>query len=161
MNDEYCISTWLSAQHRIRYKTILKNWYFLYSSVEYNIISYALSLTWCNWKMKKKIHKYVVHVEYITTINFYGVWLTLFPSRSKWVKFSVILNWTGAIISHMQLLFPGYRSGNEGLVIVPLVASIIPPQASENILCIIRKQNTLYFYYYVCYIFFVHITCKL
>lgn len=69
----YYINTWLSAQHRIRYKTILKNCYLLYSSVEYNIISYALSLTWCNWKMEKKTHKYVVHVEHITTINFYGV----------------------------------------------------------------------------------------
>lgn len=34
------------------------------------------------------------------------------------------------MISHIQLLFPGYRSGNEGLVIVPLVASMMPPQAS-------------------------------
>lgn len=62
-----------------------------------------------------------------------SLWLTLFPSRSKCVKFRVILNWAGAIISHIQLLFPGYKSGNEGLVIVPLVASIIPPQASETI----------------------------
>jgi len=52
----------------------------------------------------------------------------------------------------MQLLFPGYRSGNEGLVIVPFVASIIPPQASGN------GENTLFlYYYYVCYNYFVHI----
>jgi len=33
----------------------------------------------------------------------------------------------------MQFLFPGYVSGNDGLVIVPLLSSKTPPQASIKI----------------------------
>jgi len=33
----------------------------------------------------------------------------------------------------MQFLFPGYVSGNDGLVIVPLLSSKTPPQASIRI----------------------------
>ena len=58
--------------------------------------------------------------------------LTLFPSTSKWVKLTVILHCGGANISQMQFLLAGYRSGNEGDVMVPLEASIKPPQASET-----------------------------
>ena len=36
----------------------------------------------------------------------------------------------GAISSQMQRLLRGYRSGNEGEVMVPFSASIVPPQAS-------------------------------
>lgn len=58
--------------------------------------------------------------------------LTLFPSTSKWVKFTVILHCGGARISQMQFLLAGYRSGKDGDVMVPLEASIKPPQASET-----------------------------
>lgn len=60
--------------------------------------------------------------------------LTLFPSRSKWVKLRVILYWGGAIISQMQFLFAGYKSGNDGDTIDPFDASMIPPQASSHFL---------------------------
>jgi len=36
----------------------------------------------------------------------------------------------GAKISQMQCLFDGYKSGKDGLVMVPLGESINPPQAS-------------------------------
>ena len=50
--------------------------------------------------------------------------LTLFPSRSKCVKFSVILYCSGAAICHTQFLLGGYSSGNDGLCKVPLAWSI-------------------------------------
>lgn len=46
----------------------------------------------------------------------------LFPSRSKCVKFNVILCCGGATISQRQFLEGGYKSGKEGEVIVPLEA---------------------------------------
>lgn len=58
--------------------------------------------------------------------------LTLFPSKSKAVKLRVIRKPAGAVISQMQFLLGGYRSGKEGLVRVPLLASIRPPQASSH-----------------------------
>lgn len=60
--------------------------------------------------------------------------LTLLPSKSKWVKLRVILKLWGAIISQMQFLLGGYKSGNEGLIIVPFVTSMTPPQASSHFL---------------------------
>ena len=58
--------------------------------------------------------------------------ITLFPSRSKWVKLSVILNWGGAWISHEQCLLLGYSAGKLGLVMVPLGTANRPPQASAQ-----------------------------
>ena len=60
--------------------------------------------------------------------------LTLLPSKSKCVKLSVIRYCGGATISQMQFLFGGYRSGNEGLTIVPFSVSMTPPQASSHFL---------------------------
>ena len=57
--------------------------------------------------------------------------LTLFPSMSKCVKFTVIFHCGGAKTSQMQFLLAGYKSGKEGEVMVPLTASIRPPHASE------------------------------
>ena len=56
--------------------------------------------------------------------------LTLFPSRSKCVKLIVIRYWVGATICQTQFLFDGYSSGYDGLWMVPLAASMCPPQAS-------------------------------
>lgn len=66
-------------------------------------------------------------------------WYKLLPSRSKCVKFRVIRYWGGAIISQTQFLFPGYASGNDGLVMVPLLSSKNPPHASV-------KKNIEYYY---------------
>ena len=57
---------------------------------------------------------------------------TLLPSMSKCVKLTVILHCGGASISQMQFLFAGYKSGNDGDVIVPFEVSIRPPQASKR-----------------------------
>ena len=51
---------------------------------------------------------------------------------SKWVKLTVILHCGGATTSQMQFLLAGYKSGNDGDTIVPLEASVRPPQASEK-----------------------------
>ena len=64
---------------------------------------------------------------------------TLFPSMSKCVKLTVIRHCGGAKISQIQFLLAGYKSGNEGDVMVPLDVSISPPHASEQ-----RKFSFLY-----------------
>ena len=51
---------------------------------------------------------------------------------SKCVKLTVIRHCGGAKISQIQFLLAGYKSGNEGDVIVPFDVSISPPQASET-----------------------------
>jgi len=56
--------------------------------------------------------------------------LTLFPSRSKCVKLNVMRYCAGATICQTQFLFDGYSSGNDGLWMVPLAASMCPPHAS-------------------------------
>ena len=51
---------------------------------------------------------------------------------SKCVKLTVIFHCGGATTSQMQFLFAGYKSGKEGDTMVPLEASVKPPQASET-----------------------------
>ena len=53
---------------------------------------------------------------------------------SKWVKLTVIFHCGGASTSQIQFLLAGYSSGKDGEVIVPLTASINPPQASAKFL---------------------------
>ena len=72
-----------------------------------------------------------LNVEKIFGIFNHSTILTLLPSISKCVKLTVILHWGGARISQMQFLFAGYRSGNDGDVIVPFEVSISPPHASK------------------------------
>lgn len=45
---------------------------------------------------------------------------TLLPSMSKWEKLRVMRYWSGATICQTQFLLGGYRSGKEGLCMVPL-----------------------------------------
>ena len=48
------------------------------------------------------------------------------------MKLTVIRHCGGAKISQIQFLLAGYKSGNEGDVIVPFDVSISPPHASET-----------------------------
>ena len=49
----------------------------------------------------------------------------------------------GAKISQIQFLLAGYKSGNEGDVMVPLDVSISPPHASEKHRCSFQCRNRI------------------
>ena len=68
----------------------------------------------------------------MSMINKLPLLLTLLPSMSKWEKLRVMRYWSGATICHTQFLLGGYRSGKEGLWMVPAAWSMYPPQASES-----------------------------